>query len=152
MKESKIPRHWKRIWRDSRIPAGAARLLMEMKDAATLDVLRVKLHVFAKRVKMPLRSVERYIEILSKLRAIVIRNNERRGNQCESTYFIDDVRFAKFLSESARPKRKQKTLRQFGGPVPSVLSKLPATDLDPLPDNVIPMNGKEGPGTRCRLS
>lgn len=164
MKEPKIPKYWNRIWTDSRIPAGAVVLLMQMKMASTVDVLRMSVKQMSKRFHIPERTIDRYISILSKLRAITIRNNSRRGNLCESTYLIDDRHFAKYLSETAQ-KKKQKTQRQIGGAVPSVLNTLPGTANDQdhdglgggpdrlmeVPENVLYMPGVKKGGSKRKL-
>lgn len=149
MKEPKIPQYWKRIWRDSRLPHASKILLMEMKLASKHDVLRTPIKRFAEAIGWKYRTVEDNIAILRKYRCIRIQNNSRRGDLCESTYFIDDRHFAKFLSETAR-KKKQKGSTKIRGGVPSVL-KDTTRDVKSLPDNVILMVPENDGPDVCRL-
>lgn len=149
MKEPKIPQYWKRIWRDSRLPHAAKILLMEMKLASKIDVLRTPIKKFAEQIGWKYRTVEDNIAILRKYRCIRVQNNSRRGDLCESTYFIDDRMFAKFLSETAKKKAKRGSTKIRGG-VPSVL-KDNTRDVKSLPDNVILMVPKSDEAARCRL-
>lgn len=149
VKEPKIPQYWKRIWRDSRIPFSAAILLMEMKLLAKHDVLRMSMGRIAQQIGWITKTVQRNLEILRKVRCIRVKNNSRRGNLCESTYFIDDRHFAKFLSETARKKKAPRSPKNVRA-VPSVL-KDTTSDVKSLPDNVILMVTKNDEAARCRL-
>jgi hypothetical protein len=149
VKEPALPRYLKRIWRDQRIPYAAFILLLEMKALAKLDVLRISMGRLAKLMRCSVKTIERHIGLLAKLRVIIIRHNSERGNLSSSTYILDDVRFAKFLSEAARPKKaKSRSVKNVGG-VPSVLHTIPETQFDAEPDNVVhmPEQGK----AKCRL-
>jgi hypothetical protein len=95
-----------------------------------------------------LSTIKRHIAILVRLRVILIRHNSSRGNLSSSTYILDDERFAKFLSETARPKPKKRRVKNEPA-VPSVLHTIRETQFDAEPDNVVHM--PEQRKAKCRL-
>lgn len=147
MKESQIPVYLRRIWRDSRVPSGALVVLLEMKAIAKEDVLTILHERLAKACRISVSQLKRHLTLLARLRVISIRHNVSRGNLTASTYLIDDRHFAKFLSETARPKKGKNHQLKNELQVPSVLYKYPdeleSQDTDRLREDqkIIPMPG-----------